>query len=30
MTVGKLYDRAVLHGGDRIAITQDARNKTYR
>jgi acyl-CoA synthetase (AMP-forming)/AMP-acid ligase II len=28
-TVGELYDRAVRHGGDRVALTQGARSITY-
>lgn len=30
LTVAQLYDRAVLHGGDRVAITHGKRNVTYR
>jgi acyl-CoA synthetase (AMP-forming)/AMP-acid ligase II len=30
MTVGELYDRAVRHGGDRVAITHGGRSVTYR
>ena len=29
-TVGELYDRAVAHGGDRVAITDGPRALTYR
>lgn len=29
MTVGQLYDRAVLHGGQRIAVTEGERQITY-
>lgn len=29
-TVGELYDRAVAHGGDRVAITDGRRSLTYR
>ena len=29
-TVGELYDRAVRHGGDRVALTQGSRSVTYR
>ncbi|NJD33037.1 MAG: AMP-binding protein [Gammaproteobacteria bacterium] len=29
-TVGELYDRAVAHGGDRVAITDGPRSFTYR
>jgi acyl-CoA synthetase (AMP-forming)/AMP-acid ligase II len=29
-TVGELYDRAVVHGGDRVAITDGPRSFTYR
>jgi acyl-CoA synthetase (AMP-forming)/AMP-acid ligase II len=29
LTVGELYDRAVRHGGDRPALTQDGRSITY-
>jgi acyl-CoA synthetase (AMP-forming)/AMP-acid ligase II len=30
MTVGQLYDRVVLHGGDRVAITHGERHVSYR
>jgi acyl-CoA synthetase (AMP-forming)/AMP-acid ligase II len=30
LTVGELYDRAVAHGADRIAITDGPRSLTYR
>lgn len=30
LTVGELYDRAVAHGGDRVAITDGPRAFTYR
>ena len=28
-TVGELYERAVRHGGDRVALTQESRSVTY-
>lgn len=28
-TVGELYERAVRHGGDRVALTQESRSITY-
>lgn len=30
LTISDLYDRAVLHGGDRVALTQGSRSVTYR
>ncbi|NLZ40517.1 MAG: long-chain fatty acid--CoA ligase, partial [Comamonadaceae bacterium] len=30
MTVGELYDRAVLHGGERVALVDGERRVSYR
>ena len=30
LTVGQMYDRAVLHGGDAVAISQQGRQLSYR